>query len=73
MPDPELDAIMIKMNMKEDARLEVSSIEYFNLMMVAKQALAILPHLERHAAEDGELRIRSNRLEDAIEQLNYMK
>ena len=59
--------------MKEDARLEVSSIEYFNLMMVAKQALAILPHLERHAAEDGELRIRSNRLEDAIEQLNYMK
>jgi hypothetical protein len=64
---------MIKMNMKEDARLEVSSIEYFNLMMVAKQALAILPHLERHAAEDSELQIRSNRLEDAIKELNYLK
>ena len=59
--------------MKEDARLEVSSIEYFNLMMVAKQAFAILPHLERHAAEDSELQIRSNRLEDAIKELNYLK
>ena len=73
MPEPQKAAIMIKMNMKEDARLEVSSIEYFNLMMVAKQALAILPHLERHAAEDSELRIRSNRLEDAIKELNYLK
>jgi len=73
LPDPELDAIMIKMNMKEDARLEVSSIEYFNLMMVAKQAIAIIPHIERHVAADGELWIRSKRLEDAIEELNYMK
>jgi sugar lactone lactonase YvrE len=71
---------MIKMNMKEDARLEVSSIEYFNLMMVAKQAIAIIPHIERHVAADGmccaadgELWIRSKRLEDAIEELNYMK
>ena len=73
MPEPQKAAIMIKMNMKEDARLEVSSIEYFNLMMVAKQAIAILPHLERHAAEDSELQIRSNRLEDAIKELNYLK
>ena len=64
---------MIKMNKEEDARLEVSSIEYFNLMMVTKQALAILPHIERHAAEDSELRIRLNRLEDAIKELNYLK
>ena len=73
MPEPELDAIMIKMNMKEDTRLEVSSLEYFNLMVVAKQALAIIPHIERHTAEDGELWIRSKRLEDAIEELNYLK
>ena len=64
---------MIKMNMKEDTRLEVSSAEYFNLMMVAKQAAAIIPHIERHVAADDELLIRSKRLEDAIEELNYMK
>ena len=73
MPDPELDAIMIKMNKEEDTRLEVSSAEYFNLMMVAKQAAAIIPHIECHVAADGELWIRSKRLEDAIEELNYMK
>jgi len=65
---------MIKMNKEEILKLQVCSSEYFKLLVVVRQAAAIIPHIKQHAVNDGgKLWNHFKKLEDAIKELNCLK